>query len=372
MAESDQLPKPFSPPAPSPPPALPPPPPFQPRPVTPPAGIPVKETNLSNLSPSPAPHIPTPPPPPPPTPLKSSIRTMEGDLNTLKQPQAPRPTPPPPPPPSSLSQNRFPAAPAPSIVRPSSGAVKPSPLPVSIPTENSGSGKKWLVIAIIVILIIGGLTAWFFATRGSAPAPSPTPTETPIETPIVTPTPVLLDFQGIFHPEPVTSTASLDIFVKSQKLAVGELRTYNLQKSFSQFITDQKLHVPADIVTAVDASDFSLLLFGKPDATNSRGFAVKVVDASKAQSALTAWEATMSIDLKTLLKITPLRAASKTFLGSTYQGIPVRYRNFPDALMTIDYAVVTMPRGDIYLMIANSRDQMFAIIDHALSSVPGK
>lgn len=369
MADQPFTPKPISPVPPANPPA-PIAPPMPARPITPPAGIPVKDTNISNLSPSPSP-TPLPPRPvslpPAPTPFKSTVRTMEQDLSGAKPAPVPTPTasPRPVPPPTPI--------PRPSVSIPPPPAPKaPAPSVTVPPPMHDGPSKKWLIIGALLIVVVG-LLVWFLAIRkSSAPEPTPTPTSTPTATPTATPTPTPLSFQTVFHPETATISTTLDAFVSSQKLAVGELRAYNLSKSLSQFATEQKLSIPADITAGVDGNDFTLFLFGKPDTTNSRGLAVKVTDNIKVQSALTAWEATMPSNLKTIFKINLARSASKTFLGNTYQGIPLRYRNFPDALSSIDYALVTMPDSNTYLIIVNSRDHMFGLIDRALGIALGK
>ena len=376
MADQPFVPKPIPPSVPATPSELP------SRPIAPPAGIPVRDTNLSNLSPSPAPmplppRPPAPPapmptplpprpvlPPPPPAPVfKSSVRTMEQDLSGSKPtPVAPtRPVPPPTP----ISR--------PSVTIPPPPSPKPSTSSVAVPPPmHGGSGKKWLIIAPLLIIVVG-LLVWFLALRNSSnPKPTPTPSVISTATPTATPTPTPLAFQNIFRPETATIPTTFDAFIASQKLAVGELRAYNIQKSFIQFTADQKLTIPADVMAGINGNDFSFILFGKPDTTNSRGFAVRATDAAKVQSALTAWEPTMPTAFKTLFKINPARTASQTFLGNTYQGVPLRYRNFPDALSSIDYALITMPNSDVYLVLTNSRDLMFGVVDRVLGIGLGK
>ena len=80
----------------------------------------------------------------------------------------------------------------------------------------------------------------------------------------------------------------------------------------------------------------------------------------------------MTSGLKDIFKLTTTRAASTGFLENIYQGVKIRYRNFGDALASIDYAIVTMPNGDRYLAFTNTRDHMFLLIDTALAAVPGK
>ena len=71
----------------------------------------------------------------------------------------------------------------------------------------------------------------------------------------------------------------------------------------------------------------------------------------------------MSQDLIDLFLLNPAKAATTTFLDNTYQGVAIKYRNFPDLNKTIDYAIVTAKNGETYLVITNSREHMYAIID---------
>ena len=365
--------EPQKPPIPSRPQSLPPQPPMPPRPITPPAGVPVKETNISNLSPSPAP-------------LQSSIRTMGNDLGT---PAPVRPMPPPrplPPPPSPIRPPALPVRPIPSVTPPP-GITRPTPplsrpvvappASVSIPQGGSGSSKKWLVIGASIV-ILAGVLLWFFAIRGNNAEPTPTASETPTPTPTPIPTPTPLAFFDIFRTQGPLVSTTLNADITGQKLTAGELRMYTVvdagqvPKTFDQFATDHRLNAPVDLTTAVQNSEFFITLFGKTDGTTGRGFVVKINDLTKVQSALMIWESTLSTNLKNLFVINTARAATPGFLTNTYQGVLIHYRNFRDALTSIDYAIVTMPDGANYLVFTSSRDHMFVIIDRVTGALPGK
>ncbi|OGN12734.1 MAG: hypothetical protein A3C71_01610 [Candidatus Yanofskybacteria bacterium RIFCSPHIGHO2_02_FULL_43_15c] len=51
---------------------------------------------------------------------------------------------------------------------------------------------------------------------------------------------------------------------------------------------------------------------------------------------------------------------------SFYRGVKIRYANFSYANQAIDYAIITAKNGNDYLIIANSREQVYSIIDKLL------
>ncbi|MEK7582944.1 MAG: hypothetical protein AAB483_00870 [Patescibacteria group bacterium] len=245
------------------------------------------------------------------------------------------------------------------------------------------------MIGVAGLIVIIGLI-WFLATRGSEPEVTPTPT--PTEEPTPTPTPVPQGFENIF---PLDSTlllyrsaagarVALDTFntsINQQTLAPGSLKMYrvgisqsdNLAVTPAGLLTDLGITMPTDLSGVLEVNTpIVFSLFGKPDSTNGRGFLLKLQPAANAEAILASWESTMTTALKDLFKITPSRAASTGFLENTYQGVKVRYRNFGDALNSIDYAVLTMPNGDRYIVFTNTRDHIFRVIDTLVGAVPGK
>jgi|SRR3989344_6016186 len=287
-----------------------PPPTLPPRPISPPASVPVKETDMSHLTPSPSP-------------FKASIRTMEQDMGKTA--------------PATMSK------PAPAFtIPPPATPIRPN---ISVPPPtSSGGSKKFVWIAVVSLVIIAGIIA--FVLSGGDPKEKPTPTPTITIAPTATPTPVPLTFEQLFTP--------------------GTPQTYDA------LVAQTKLKIPADLLSTVDASQMYLLFFPKLDGTQGQGLAVLALDTAQISQKLSAWEPTMPKDLKNFLKINTARSASKTFLSNAYQNIDVRYRNFPDAWNTVDYALVPMPNGDTYLFITNTRDHMLTVIDRVGGVVLGK
>jgi len=100
-----------------------------------------------------------------------------------------------------------------------------------------------------------------------------------------------------------------------------------------------------------------------PDLANKKVvLIVEVKNVTKATEVLREWELTMPEDLKNLANIEPDKAATATFNTNEFQGVSIRYLNFPLPDRSIDYAIVYSLTGQQYLVITNSRESMYSPI----------
>ena len=216
----------------------------------------------------------------------------------------------------------------------------------------------WLIVGVLVLGM--GIVAYFLLRDSSEPTPSETPTIS--ATPVPTATP--FGFRQIFNVQGALS-GNLDEAIGNQALGVDEVRTFT--------VDSLGIGMPTDLTNTLDQSEPTyVILFGKPNGSKGRGFARKISDPARAITALATWESTMAQDVASFLKIDPKRATSRTFASNLYQGVTVKYRNFPDAFNSVDYAIVNLPDDSSYLVVTNSRDHMFAVIDRAVGVVLGK
>ncbi len=340
-------------------------PPEPPKPTAPPQGLVFKDANLSNVTPSPAPQQTSPAPS-----FRANVRTMDGDVNSAARPKPPVPLTPPAPtmPPRPLT---------PSIsIPPRPGTpLSPASSAVNIPETAPGSSRKWLIIGVLCVIVVIILIIILASGGSSEPAPTETPTST--STPISTPTPPPAGFNELFTPtksisytsgNPTQARVDLNTAISQALTAPGELQ---MLMTGPAFVQDLGIQIPPAVLNTLDRNEnFFVSIFGKVNGSKSRGFAVKIMDPATAQTALTAWEATMPKDLKTFLSINISRSSSPTFSSSTYQNTLVHYRNFPDSATTVDYAIVTLPNGSSYLVVTSTKDHMFAIIDRVQQRQP--
>lgn len=124
-----------------------------------------------------------------------------------------------------------------------------------------------------------------------------------------------------------------------------------------------ELQIPHGISQAISvAGNYTLFLCGQPEGSRL-GLALKL-ERTDVQDLLQAWEPTMIDDMSALLlqdaRPTP---ASEEFQDGEYRGIPIRYVNFPNPDLSIDYVMI----GNM-LVITSSRGSMYQAIDALLGS----
>jgi len=132
-------------------------------------------------------------------------------------------------------------------------------------------------------------------------------------------------------------------------------------------------HPPAELNQAIDPqAPVYISLFGKSDGTTGRGFIAKVSNPGLGQTGIQRWETNESDDLKNLFILNLSKAFTPGFNDNTYNGVAIRFRNFPESIQTIDYALITAPNGETYAVFTNSKDHIFVLIDAILSQTKGK
>lgn len=335
--------------------------------------------------------------------FKSSIRTMQEDITAIKKGQIPTGvqvekqsekdvTPPPagapgpkitmPPKPApeiklgELEKSKplpgtKPSFPPPMPAVPPAGPMS-KPAGLSVPT-GGGINKKRLIFLTAGLIIVAFLV-WFFALRGpSVPevaiSPTPTYTVTPTSTPvsiedsfsIVDSASISLgaDFITRFN-----NSINKELLISSREPALYKVLnpTSGNRYTLSEFLSGLLVQAPTELSAATNDS-FFLSVIDKSDNVDGYGLLIELNDPVSALTAMGNWEGTMSQDLKDLFLLNLAKAATTTFLDNSYQGIAIRYRNFPDPNKTIDYAVVAAKNGKTFLVITNSREHMYSVID---------
>ena len=78
-------------------------------------------------------------------------------------------------------------------------------------------------------------------------------------------------------------------------------------------------------------------------------------------NSIRSWEQTITADLNSLFGLQLPKDAQ--FMDNTYSGVAIRYINGPNPDTSIDYGIVSTANGKSYLVIAGSREAMYAAID---------
>ncbi len=337
--------------------------------------------------------------------FKSSIRTMQEDIAAVKKGQAPTGfqvekqsekdiTPPPvgtpgpkitmPPRPvqevklgeleksRSLPSTKLPSFPPMPTVPPAGPTIKPAGPPAGLSVPMGGRANWKRLVLLVGGLIIAAFLVWFFALRGPS-APEATPTPTPTATP--TPTPVSIeDSFSIVDSASIALGANFitrfdnsidkELLISSREPALYKIlnpATGN-RYTLSEFLGGLLIQAPAELVAAAK-DNFYLTVLYKSNNVDGYGLLIELSDPVAAFTAMGNWEGMMAQGLKDVFLLNLAKAASTTFLDNTYNGTAIRYRNFPDPNKTTDYAIVTASNGETYLILANSREHVYSVID---------
>jgi len=151
---------------------------------------------------------------------------------------------------------------------------------------------------------------------------------------------------------------------------------------FSNFLDRFSISFPANLASSVDNDDFGVILTKQAEFFDESGkmvaspsaemllkpkmaLAVRVVDATEVQTQLISWEDTIIDSFREFYDLPP-QFGDISFSENFYRGVKIRYANFPHADKSIDYTIITAKNGNDYLVIANSREQIFSIVDKLL------
>ena len=257
-------------------------------------------------------------------------------------------------------------------------------------TEESRLSLKriGLVLGGLLLIAAASLAAFWFFTQKKALDPLPEVPEAPVIQPAGTPEKLLSgQFQEALNLENTTSFPG-----QFQESLAKETRNGFFKNVFVKKVVDYKEEwlsldellslfngqLPAEIRNRLSGG-YNLLVYQQPTPDGSTPFdsqdflaskrILLVLDISEKeglQEALSVWENQMAQDLAPLLffgKNTPA-AENTLYQENFYRGAFIRYLNFPQPDLSLDYLIV-----DQMLVLATSRESTFAIIDKIMENL---
>ncbi len=365
--------------------------------------------------PAPASRFPAAPSTAPVKEYQSSIRTMKEDISTLKQGQKPAGVDVPriiqPPAPPSAPAVLKPPLPAggpgqqfkmPSVnlgeaqktgPLPQAKEERPSPSPTPVPQKpqifappppaGGTGGRNRLFILIGGAVVLFGALYWFLVLRVLEPEivlETPTPTLSPIATPILTLEDVFGGDSGLLKEVSIPDTGNITALYANmsqpnsgefRKIYASNLVNLSLISLFDRF----SIAYPIALAGIVSADSLNMV-YGQKEIFDSKGvikldapvekrlvFVSEVKDSYSTTQTLLGWETTMVGDLQKLLALTVSKQKNPQFSDNAYLGSAIRYRNFIWPDKSIDYAIITATNGKSYLVLAGSREAMYATMD---------
>jgi hypothetical protein len=189
---------------------------------------------------------------------------------------------------------------------------------------------------------------------------------------------------------PVAETKTIELATGQEDLLVEVLKTAASQaqatSTFKQILvklvsqTEKKyadlnalltalgVSLPDSILTAVAAGEtegdnYTLFLYNQAEG-NRLGLIIETAQSETLVADLKNWETTIVEDIKPFFLEDEVPAAfTEGFQDNIYQDVAIRYLNFPDPGLSIDYGIVTDK-----LVLSTSRKSMYAAIDALLAA----
>lgn len=379
-------------------------------------------TPASSASPRPAPAPVLRPTPEekPDTSQKYVLRTMPSDLETLKKGQAPSgfnvetsgkttprpsheiPTTPPPKVELGAKEKAAPMAPPtampkpkidlpvqlpPKVERPKA-APPPAAAEPKAPPKKKGGSLKIIIAALVFAIVAFGIIWSVFIREAEEPALSPTPTLTPTTSPEGLGEIFGIPGSFVIASDQFDPMAELLDSIGGQLVGLNETKAFVIidergeKYSLSQVLELLEINMPLSLEAAIDLDEYVLVVYGQTEEYDSQGnlvvtsgsaarfkrigVVVKVDDVIDAENTMLAWEDTMVGSVRQFFGLEDRAASAGTFGDNTYNGVSVRFLNFPNPDLSIDYAFPSSSTGDNYLVLTNSRESLYSSVDKLL------
>lgn len=121
-----------------------------------------------------------------------------------------------------------------------------------------------------------------------------------------------------------------------------------------------EINIPTNVSNVLEEK-YTFFLYAQKEG-NRAGFVVKIIDREALVASLKDWEKIMEEDLRSIfLGQEPGEPVNEKFQDGTYQGINIRYLNFSELSLAIDYAL-----AEDYLIITTSKESIFKMIERIL------
>lgn len=243
---------------------------------------------------------------------------------------------------------------------------------VSKPTIPKIKKTRILIFAIIIFLILVGIGAFFYWRGKEQPLPPSEPeAEAEAEAEAQTPEPsislILVDETRIISLLPEASfsdSLKQDIMQESRKeQEIGTFKRIAILKneteflSLGEFFNELRINIPPYVLGSL-GENYTLVLYNQ-NGTKHLCLIADVEDPENLKEQLRFWEETMVNDLENFF-LGKARGEPSTseFQDNTYEEMAIRYINFPEPDLTIDYSII----NNLFIL-TTSRESMYRIID---------
>lgn len=234
-----------------------------------------------------------------------------------------------------------------------------------------------LVTGLLVVVLGGGGYFWYLQKKNGEPAKPPTTEEPPSEeVPPRQLTPEPTPLFPVDETDVLTLTETQDFLSQSQDILrqsyppdslrriLGIIKDKNAFLTLGEILDTLDLSIPPVILAQLEDS-YVVAFHASYSGVNSPIFAAKFKPErsySSLREEFRMWEPSLEKDLTMLLLLTGRKGepASGQFLDNTYKGVFIRYLNFSDPTISLDYALI--PEKDL-VVITTSRESMYMVIN---------
>jgi hypothetical protein len=225
----------------------------------------------------------------------------------------------------------------------------------------------------IIAMALAGVVIVAFGLFMILSKPEEEPLPTPVEPAIKEPLPL---FQT--DDKTVISLDNKDLGAEIKKAAQRPLppgrfkhlvlKKNNVYPDLDKALGELKIQLPADMpLSGINADNYTLFLYyqrleNTSSSTARLGLVARAQDAVSLKQYLKNKETDLAGIFGPMLMTTTATSSSSPFSDNTYRNTAIRYINFPNSDLTIDYAV-----WDDWLLVTTSKESAYAVLDKMIT-----
>lgn len=244
---------------------------------------------------------------------------------------------------------------------------KPKPaIPLPPAPKKKKSKSILLPILIIIIIILAGIGGIFYWQNRKNP---PLPPIEENEEPELSESLIPVEKTKIISLDNQTSVSAVLQQEALSEESPGTIKRIAILKNETEFLSlidlfqELEINIPSSVLTEIK-ENYTLVLYSQ-NGKSHLGLVAEIKNISNLQEQLRLWEQTMVNDLKNFfLSEEPGLSATNEFQDNIYNNVSIRYINFPEPNITIDYALT-----DNLFILLTSKESMYEIIDRIVDNL---
>jgi hypothetical protein len=242
----------------------------------------------------------------------------------------------------------------------------------AVPDEKKIAKNRFiLIIGILFVLAATGYVVYAYLNRPKTEVVKEKPKEEVVIPPAkIKPAPLIQ-----YDAETSIDAGASDIAAALKKYSAdnntaGTMTNIYVKKgdeylTFSQVVEKLQMHPPQKLLDSV--ASYNLVLFNESDNKKRAGFVIKIKDQDAVDRAMLEWENTITVNndaVPLFMGESYANPTAEDFQENTYKNIFIRYQNFANPDLTLDYAMFSKQS---ILIIGTSKNMAFELINRVLN-----